>query len=271
MGTPFGQGMESGADRPAPANGLPDDETMRVSYEAIYQAVHVQGGEALRPELTACLRTGRVMRTLRARTRVWGKSFISPELMISERPSEVAGRAILGHRKGDLIMGPESLAIGTLVERTTRLTILLHLPRMTDHGQKPRTKIRAALAGHGAEPVRDAIKQPMIDLPELTVTDLGSKRRDDAAWRSADRDRTQRLLLRYPQPVAARDEPETNRLLRQYISKRTDLSVHRAGDLLAVTAILNARPRNTLGWRVPAEGFDKFLEDSQSSGIATTT
>ena len=109
---------------------FPDDETMRISHEAIYQALFVQGRGALRRELTACLRTGRVLRMPRARTRGRGKTFLSPEIMINQRPAEAADRIVPGHGEGDLILGLGSSAIGTLVERTTRFTLLLHLPRM---------------------------------------------------------------------------------------------------------------------------------------------
>ena len=126
-----------------------DDATMRISHEAIYQALFVQGRGALRRELTACLRTGRVLRMPRARTRGRGKAFISPEIMISQRPAEAADRAVPGHWEGDLILGLGSSAIGTLVERTTRFTLLLYLPRMAGHGHEARVKNGPALAGHG--------------------------------------------------------------------------------------------------------------------------
>src|SRR5437868_4731632 len=106
---------------------FPDDETMRISHEAIYQALIVQGLGALRRELTACLRIGRVLRMPRARTRGRGKTFLSPEIMINQRPEEAADRIVPGHWEGDLILGLGSSAIGTLVERTTRFTLLLHL------------------------------------------------------------------------------------------------------------------------------------------------
>src|SRR5213083_2181145 len=99
---------------------FPDDETMRISHEAIYQALYVQGRGALRRELTACLRTGRALRVPRARTRGRGKPFVTPELLISQRPAEATDRAVPGHWEGDLIVGLGSSAIGTLVERTTR-------------------------------------------------------------------------------------------------------------------------------------------------------
>src|SRR5664280_2927828 len=105
---------------------FPNDESMRISHEAIYQALYVQGRGALRRELTACLRTGRALRVPRERARTRGKQFVTPEIMISERPAEVEDRAVPGHWEGDLILGLDSSAIGTLVERTTRFTMLLH-------------------------------------------------------------------------------------------------------------------------------------------------
>ena len=145
---------------------FPHDETMRISHEAIYQSLYVQGRGALRRELTACLRTGRALRVPRARTRGRGKSFIVPEIMISERPAEAADRAVPGHWEGDLIMGLDSSAIGTLVERTTRFTMLLHLPRMAEHGVGIRVKNGPALSGHGAEAVRDGIAGTISCLPK---------------------------------------------------------------------------------------------------------
>ena len=149
----------------ARSDRLPDDESMRVSHEAIYQALYVQGRGGLRRELTACLRTGRALRVPRARTRGRGKKFVTPQIMISQRPAEVADRAVLGHWEGDLIVGLNSSAIGTLVERTTRFTMLLHLPPMEGHGTSPRAKNGPALAGHGAEAVRDAIASAISPCP----------------------------------------------------------------------------------------------------------
>jgi IS30 family transposase len=126
----------------------PDDESIQISHEAIYQALYIQGRGALRRELSACLRTGRALRVPRARTRQRGKSFITPQVMISKRPAEAADRAVPGHREGDLIIGLNSSAIGTLVERTPRFTMLLHLPPMPGHGSGARLKNGPALAGH---------------------------------------------------------------------------------------------------------------------------
>jgi len=144
---------------------FPDNESMRISHEAIYQALYVQGRGALRRELTACLRTGRALRVPQNRTQRRGKSFLSLEVMISERPAEVSDRAVPGHWEGDLIIGLNRSAIGTLVERTARLTMLLHLPPMDGHGA-PREKNGPPLAGHGAEAVRDAIATSMMTMPD---------------------------------------------------------------------------------------------------------
>ena len=125
---------------------FPEDASMQVSHEAIYQALYVQGRGALRRELSACLRTGRALRVPRARTRQRGRQFITPELMISERPAEVEDRAVPGHWEGDLIIGLNRSAIGTLVERSTRFTMLLHLPPMAGHGSGVRVKNGPAVA-----------------------------------------------------------------------------------------------------------------------------
>ena len=143
-----------------------NDESMRISHEAIYQALYIQGRGALKRELVACLRTGRALRVPRARTRGRGKKFVTPEIMISERPAEAEDRAVPGHWEGDLIMGLNRSAIGTLVERTTRFTMLLRLPPMEGHGTEPRVKNGPPLAGHGAEAVRDAIAEQIMTLPE---------------------------------------------------------------------------------------------------------
>src|SRR5207245_222629 len=120
----------------------------------------------LRRELSACVRTGRALRMPRGRTRRPGRTFISPEIMVSQRPAEADDRAVPGHWEGDLILGLRSSAIGTLVERTTRFTMLLHLPRRPGHGEGARVKNGPALAGHGAEAVRDAIARTVATLPE---------------------------------------------------------------------------------------------------------
>src|SRR5215204_2720594 len=137
---------------------------MRISPEAIYQSLYVQGRGALKRELTACLRTGRALRVPRARACGRGKRFVTDEVMISQRPAEAADRAVPGHWEGDLILGLRSSAIGTLVERSSRFTMLLHLPPMEGR-DGPRVKDGPALTGHGAQAVRDAIVAAMTTLP----------------------------------------------------------------------------------------------------------
>jgi IS30 family transposase len=250
---------------------FPDDGSMRISHEAIYQALYVQGRGALRRELAACLRTGRALRVPRARSQGRGKKFISPEIMISERPAEVEDRAVPGHWEGDLILGLGSSAIGTLVERTTRFTMLLHLPRMTGHGQ-PRIKNGPALAGHGAEAVRDAIAASITTLPDQLrrslTWDQGAEMAQHARLRI---DIGLAIYFCDPHSPWQRGSNEnTNGLLRQYFPKGTDLSNHSTDDLAAVAAALNSRPRKTLEWRTPAEALDNLLHSGQHGSVATT-
>jgi hypothetical protein len=138
---------------------------MRISHEVIYQALYVQGRGALRRELAACLRTGRTLRVPRARARQRATGHVTPEVMISQRPAEVDDRAVPGHWEGDLIIGADRSAIGTLVEHTTRFTLLLHLPRMAGYGVEPRVKNGPALVGYGAEAMREVIAARIGTLP----------------------------------------------------------------------------------------------------------
>jgi IS30 family transposase len=237
---------------------FPDDESMRVSHEAIYQSLYVQGRGALRRELTACLRTGRALRVPRARSRR-GKGFLSDEVMISQRPAEAEDRAVPGHWEGDLIIGLGSSAIGTLVERTTRFAMLLHLPPITDQG--PRVKNGPALAGHGAEAVRDAIAATIVTLPEQLRRSLTWDQGTEMAHHAQLRVQTG-LPVYFCDPHSPWQRgtnENTNGLLRQYFPKGTDLARHSAEDLAAVAAALNSRPRKTLGWRTPAEALDEYL------------
>ena len=223
---------------------FPEDEGMRVSHEAIYQALYVQGRGGLRRELSVCLRTGRALRWPRRRVDSRRKR-IKNMVMISERPPEAADRAVPGHWEGDLILGKNSAsAIGTLVERTTRFTMLLHLP-----------------GGHRAEAVRDVIAATILTLP--------SHLRRSLTW-----DQGLELLEHVDLNIAT-DLPiyfcdphspwqrgtneNTNGLLRQYFPKGTDLSIHSALDVADIAAALNGRPRKTLGWKTPAEAFTALL------------
>ena len=175
---------------------FPDDESMRVSHEAIYQSLYVQGRGALRRELTACLRTGRALRVPRNRTSKGNRSFVTDELLISERPAEVDDRAVPGHWEGDLILGTDRSAIGTLVERSSRFTMLLHLPPIEGHNS-PRVKGGPPITGAGAGAVRNAIADTIGD-PARTasaVLDLGPGDRDGPARPTAARHRSADLLL----------------------------------------------------------------------------
>ena len=240
---------------------FPHDGTMRISHEAIYQALYVQGRGALKRELVACLRTGRALRVPRARRQASGKSFLSSDVMITERPAEANDRAIPGHWEGDLILGLGSSAIGTLVERSTRYTMLLHLPRLPGHGEGNRAKNGPALTGHGAEAVRDAITDTIANLPDhlrrSLTWDQGSEMSQHAQLRI---DTGLQIYFCDPQSPWQRGTNEnTNGLLRQYFPKGTDLSRHSKEDLEAVAMALNSRPRKTLGWKTPAEELDKHL------------
>ena len=177
--------------------------------------------------------------------------------MISERPAEVDDRAVPGHWEGDLIIGKDGLsAIGTLVERTSRFTMLLHLP-----------------AAHDAVAVRDAMGRVIPTLPRQL-------------WRSLTWDQGSEMVGAHLQirvqdglpiyfcdphsPWQRGTNENTNGLLRQYFPKGTDLSTHSANHLLDVAAELNERPRKTLGWDTPAEALAKLLSGSEPTRVATT-
>ena len=238
---------------------------MRISHEAIYQALYVQGRGALRRELTACLRTGRTLRVPRARTGR-GKSFVTPDILISQRPATVLDRAVPGHWEGDLILGFGKSAIGTLVERATRYTILLHLPPMPEYGLRPREKHGPALGGHGAAAVRDAITRTMARFPQQLQQSLPWDQGAEMAQHLQLRiDTGLQVYFCDPQSPWQRGTNEnTNGLLRQYFPKGTDLRRYSSNDLEAVALALNTRPRKTLGWLTPAEAPREVLKSKHS-------
>jgi IS30 family transposase len=242
---------------------FPDDESMRISHEAIYQALYVQGRGALKRELVACLRTGRALRVPRARTQR-GKNFVTDQVMISQRPAEVEDRAVPGHWEGDLILGLGHSAIGTLVERNTRFTMLLHLPAPEQRPPRTTAHTGPPVTGHGGEQVRDAIAAAITTMPEQLrrslTWDQGAEMAQHARLRI---DTGLQVYFCDPQSPWQRGTNEnTNGLLRQYFPRGTDLSRHSAEDLEAVAAALNGRPRKTLEWRTPAEALDQYLHDA---------
>ncbi|BBX19321.1 IS30 family transposase [Mycolicibacterium duvalii] len=233
---------------------FPDDPEMWVSHEAIYRALYVQGRGSLRRELHQCLRSKRAVRRPQhqAATR---RGRIPGMINISQRPAEVADRAVPGHWEGDLILGStaSASAIGTLVERTTRFVMLLHLPD-----------------DHTAESVQNAIVAKITELPEhlrrSLTWDQGSEMANHLAIAAAtDLD----IYFCDPHSPWQRGSNEnTNGLLRQYFPKGTDLSIYPAHYLDYVAAELNGRPRKTLNWKTPAEALNELL--SNSPPVAST-
>jgi len=251
---------------------FPDDETMRISHEAIYQALYIESRGALKRELVHCLRTGRALRVPRARARSQAWAHVTPEVMISERPDEADDRSIPGHWEGDLIIGLKRSAIGTIVDRTTRLTLLIHLPREVGYGTIPRRKNGPALAGYGAVTMSKALSASMSTLPAQLARSLTWDRGKELSAHAEFTVETGiPVFFTDPHSPWQRGTNEnTNGLLRQYFPKGTDLSRWDASDLDAVAAELNSRPRKILGWRTPAEAFDEHLRSIQQAGVAST-
>jgi transposase, IS30 family len=224
---------------------FPHDEAMRVSHETIYQALYFQARGGLKKEVQAAIRTGRTRRKPHRDPAQRTSRFIDPMVMISERPAEVDDRAVPGHWEGDLITGAfNKTAIGTLVERTTRYVMLLHLPN-----------------GHTAEEVRDALTRQIQTLPEHL---RGSLTWDQGAEMAGHKQFT--MATNMPvyfcdpaSPWQRGSNENTNGLLRQYFPKGTDLSVYGPEDLEHVAQQLNGRPRKTLGWKKPAERLRDLL------------
>jgi transposase, IS30 family len=219
------------------------DPMMRVSHETIYRALYVQGRGELRRELARCLRTGRARRRPRHRGQNTGQ--IRDMVMISERPAEAADRAVPGHWEGDLLIGTDlTSAVGTLVERTTRYVVLLHLPD-----------------GHAAHLVEQAMRQAISALPaQLTRTitwDQGKEMANHAEFTLATGIPV--YFCDPHKPWQRGSNENTNGLLRQYLPKGTNLSVHSADDLAGIARSLNNRPRKTLGYMTPSEKLAELL------------
>lgn len=251
---------------------FPHDESMRISHEAIYQALYIEGRGALKRELVWCLRTGRALRAPRERSRSVTWAHVTSETLISVRPAEVEDRAVPGHWEGDLLMGLERSAIGTVVERTTRFTMLVHLPREEGYryGETPTRGL--PLGGYGAVTMKNALTNMMSTLPAQLARSLTWDRGKEMAAHAQFKVATGiPVFFADPSSPWQRGTNEnTNGLLRQYFPKGTDLSCWSAEELEAVAHSLNTRPRKTLGWKTPAEAFDEQLQLLQQAGVAST-
>jgi IS30 family transposase len=235
---------------------FPDDPSMRISHEAIYQSLYIQGRGALKRELVSYLRTGRALRTPRARAQAKAWAHVSEEVMISNRPPQADDR--------DLIIGLDRSAIGTLVERSTRFTMLVHLPREAGYGLTPRTKNGPALAGYGAITMANALKKAVSTMPtqlwQSLTWDRGKELSDHVRFTIES---GVKVFFADPHSPWQRGTNEnTNGLLRQYFPKGTDLSRWDVRELQAVANSLNSRPRKTLDWRTPAEALNDYLKSA---------
>jgi IS30 family transposase len=251
---------------------FPHDEDMRISHEAIYQALYIQGRGALKRELVACLRTGRALRKPRERARNRPQGHVTADVVLSERPAEADDRAVPGHWEGDLIIGTGRSAIGTVVERTSRYTLLVHLPRLEGYGVEAPVKNGPALGGYGAIAMKDALQASMGSMPAGLLRSLTWDRgKELSAHAQFTIDTGISVFFADPHsPWQRATNENTNGLLRQYFPKGTDLSRWGLDDLLAVQDALNSRPRKVLGWKTPAEALDEQLRSLQQAGVATT-
>jgi IS30 family transposase len=236
---------------------FPDDQVMRISPETIYKSLYVQGRGGLNRELVKHLRTGRLARKAHRKTDE-RRGRIVDMVNISARPAEVADRAVPGHWEGDLIVGANcASAIGTLVERTTRFTLLAHLP-----------------GAHGATEVRQSVAAQISDLPAHLARSLTwDQGKEMAQHAQFSVDTGVAVFFADPHSPWQRGTNEnTNGLLRQYFPKGTSLKPYSAAYLTAVAQELNGRPRKALGWATPAEAFAKLLSkpDANAGVIATT-
>ena len=220
----------------------PDDPMMHVSHESIYQSLFVQGRGELRRELTRCLRSGRAARRPQGRERTGG---IRDMVMISDRPAEAADRAVPGHWEGDLVIGADGRSqVGTLVERTTRYVVLLHLP-----GDRTAATVEQVM--------RTAISGLPGHLLKSITWDQGSEMALHRRFTAATG--IDVYFCNPHSPWQRGSNENTNGLLRQYLPKGTDLSVHTAEHLAGIAHSLNNRPRATLGYMTPSEKLAELL------------
>lgn len=224
---------------------FPDDGTMNISHETIYRALYVQTRGTLRADLAKQLSTSRKARIPRGSTR--SSSPYQDAFRISERPAEVADRAVPGHWEGDLIIGCDGTAIGTLVERTTRFVLLLHLP-----------------GDHTADTVATAMIAAMKELPaDLRRSITWDRGTELGAYRRITAELNTPVFFCDPHSPWQRGSNEnTNRLLRHWFEKGSDLSVHTPADLKRVQNALNARPRPTLDMQTPTQRVTQLFHEA---------
>lgn len=251
---------------------FPGDESMRISAEAIYQGLYIENRGGLKREQSWCLRRGRVQRVPRARTRQQAWAHVTEETVLSKRPKDVEDRKIPGHWEGDLIIGLNRSAIGTLIERTTRYAMLIHLPRQEGYGLIPPTKNGPALAGYGALTMKTALATTMGQLPPPLRQTLTWDRGKELSAHALFTQETgvSVYFADAKSPWQRGSNEHLNGLLRQYFPKGTDLSRWTETELAAVAHTLNDRPRGILGWRTPNEAFNDQLRSTQQPTVATT-
>lgn len=251
---------------------FPDDASMRISHEAIYQGLYVQDRGGLDRQLVTCLRRGRALRVPRARTRSVAWGHVTQDSLLKYRPAEAVDRSVPGHWEGDLLIGLQRSAIGTVVERSTRFTMLVHLPREVGYGVVPRTKNGPALAGYGAVTMKNALVTTVGALPASIRRSLTWDRGKELSSHAAFTAETGTpVFFADPRSPWQRGTNEnTNGLLRQYFPKGTDLARWSADEVQAVADVLNNRPRKVLGWRTPAEVFEEQLQLVNQASVART-
>lgn len=231
-----------------------DEPERRVCAETIYQSIYVQSRGALKRELAAHLRRGRLQRKAVNRPQE-RRGRLVEAISISQRPAEAADRAVPGHWEGDLIMGRDNgSAIGTLVERATRFVLLVHLP-----------------ARHGAVELHDAIVPTLNTLPvELKRSLTWDNGKEMAMHRQITMATGMQVYFADPRSPWQRGSNEnTNGLLRQYFPKGVSLRQYSPADLTEAARRLNTRPRETLAWRTPAQAMNELLSQPfDTTGVA---
>ena len=220
----------------------------------------------------ACLRTGRALRKPRERSRNKPQGHVTTDVVLSERPAEAEDRAVPGPWEGDLIIGLQGSAIGTVVERTSRYTLLVHLPRLPGYRTVAPVQNGPALGGYGAIAMKDALTKTMTAMPaELLRSLTWDRGKELSAHAQFKIDTGTAVYFADPHSPWQRGTNEnTNGLLRQYFPRGTDLSRWTQEDLLAVQAAVHSRPRKVLGWKTPAEALDEHPRSPHQAGVATT-